>query len=740
MRSSDKYALFYLFALLPLSVLAGVWAVSGLSSERVEWTLIAFVLSFVLAAGQLRIQLPKTGLHLSLADPAVLFFLVYFGGELAIISSIALALTTPIGHVGKAPISLVWRLINLCISVTTIFATAVILLTLFGAPATIIANHDKMSLTLLVAVLALLPYVINVLLTSAYLSIRGDMGYWRSLRTRGADAIIVYLCSAIVAGLAVAAIEETNAFMFFAAIGFFATLQIAFSRYKTDYIESQKQVAKAERARTGLAEKHIAELKHYIGELEQTSRALKESRERYRHAAYHDPLTGLPNRNHFVDLIERLIKEARYGTSVQFALLCLDLRRFKNVNDSLGNAAGDHLISQVASRLSGIAANGVTVGRFSGDEFAVLIPNVATVDAALSHAESVIETLSEPFVLDGRQVFMGVAAGIAIGGSHSKTADDLLRDADIAMYRAKERNRSLVIFEENMRVQAVSLMQLETDLRLAIERNEFELFYQPILDLETMRFAGVEALVRWSHPKIGRIAPDKFIDVSEATGLIIPMTLQILESACLQLKTWNSRHSPPDHIFASINLSGRHFTHPEVVEHIEQILQKTAINPLNIKLEITETAVMDNAERAATVLKKIKELGVQLSIDDFGTGYSSLSYLQRFPIDTLKIDRSFVRSMEDGRQNGEIVRAILALADAMNLSVVAEGIESVHQLHQLRILNCQFGQGYLFSHPLPASEIEGLLENRARWENLVSGSTFSIVPPAIGTPAGDQIH
>ncbi|HEY2867747.1 MAG TPA: bifunctional diguanylate cyclase/phosphodiesterase [Pyrinomonadaceae bacterium] len=740
MRGSDKFALFYLLALLPLSIVAAVWAVSGLPSERVDLTLIVFALAFVLAAGQLRIQLPKTGLYLSLADPALLFFLVYFGGELALIAGVASALTTPVGYSRKAPISFVWRSINLCISITTIFATAVILLVVFGPPKTVIADHDKTSLTLLVAVLALLPYAINVPLASAYLAIRGDMSYWRSLKTRGADAIIVHLGSAIVAGLAVVALQETNPFLFFTAVGFFVTLQIAFRRYKTDYTESQKQVAKAERGRAELAEKHITDLKHYIGELEQTSRALKESREKYRHAAYHDPLTGLPNRNHFVDLIERLIKKARYGSSVQFALLCLDLRRFKNVNDSLGNAAGDHLISQVASRLSDNATTGETIGRFSGDEFAVLIPNVASVDAAVDQAERMIDALSEPFVLDGRQVFTGVASGIAIGGSHSKTADDLLRDADIAMYRAKERNRSLVIFEENMRVQAVSLMQLETDLRLAIERNEFELFYQPILDLETMRFAGVEALVRWSHPKIGRIAPDKFIEVSEATGLIIPMTLQILESACVQLKAWNSRPYPSGQLFASINLSGRHFMHPDVVEHIDHILQKTCINPLNIKLEITETAVMDNAERAATVLKRIKDLGVQLSIDDFGTGYSSLSYLQRFPIDTLKIDRSFVRSMEDGRQNGEIVRAILALADAMNLSVVAEGIESVHQLHQLRILNCQFGQGFLFSHPVPATEIAALLENPARWENLVSGSTFSIVPPSIGAAVDEHVH
>jgi EAL domain-containing protein (putative c-di-GMP-specific phosphodiesterase class I) len=356
-------------------------------------------------------------------------------------------------------------------------------------------------------------------------------------------------------------------------------------------------------------------------------------------------------------------------------------------------------------------------------------------------AQTVVESLSEPFILERRQIFTTVSMGIAIGSAKYLEAGDILRDADIAMYRAKERHRSVVVFEESMHVQAVSLLQIETDLRLAVEREEFELYYQPIVDLETMRFAGVEALVRWSHPKYGHINPDKFIEIAEATGLIIPMTQQILDSACRMLNVWNADEQSDPKLFVSINLSGRHFNHPDVVEHIRTALNETGVDPRCVKLEITETAVMDNAERAAMVLNEIKKLGVQLSIDDFGTGYSSLSYLQQFPIDTLKIDRSFVRSMEDGRQNGEIVRTILALADAMRLSVVAEGIESVHQLHQLRILDCKYGQGYLFSHPLPVSEVGALIRTPNRWENLVSGSTFTIVPPDVELqPQQERVH
>ena len=738
MRRNDKYAFLYLFALMPLSIVAMVWAISGLPTERVDLELIVFSLIFVSGAAQLRIQLPKTNLHLSLADAIVFFSLVYFGGELAVILSAAAALASAVAEDRESQMSVVGWLINVCISTTTLFVTSIVVFTVFGTPQTIIAGRAEASFVLFVVTLAFLPFLLNVLLTSVYLAIRGEKPYWRSLKAYSADALLVYLGAAIMAGLAVRALRETNAFLFFAVLGFFAILQMAFRRYRTDYNQSREEVAKSERERAKLTEKHIAEFKHYINELEKKSLALRESRERYRRVAYHDVLTGLPNRNNFVEAIDRLLSAGR-DSQGHFALLYLDLHRFKTINDSLGHAIGDQLLSNVASRLINLVGPDDLVGRFNGDEFAILLPAKSDVEQAESFADLVAETLSQPFTLGNQQVFTGVSIGIVLGcKTEYRRAGEVLRDADIAMYRAKERNHPYVIFEKKMHVQAVSKLQLETDLRMAVERHEFEVFYQPIVELETTKFCGVEALVRWNHPQFGRISPDRFIEVSEATGLIIPMTLQILESACLQINEWNKIDGAGS-LFVSVNLSGKHFTHPDLVEHIDSILAKTGVNPKCVKLEITETAVMDNAERAATVLQQIKNLGVQLSIDDFGTGYSSLSYLQRFPIDTLKIDRAFVRSMEDGRQNGEIVRAILALANAMNLSVIAEGIESVHQLHQLRILDCRYGQGYLFSHPLPAGETVKLIRNPHRWENLVSGSNFSIVSPSFDA-AEERVH
>ena len=725
MTKHSKIGLLYFVALAPLCVFALVWPITGLQMLNEDPGTIILGAIVASAATRLKIQLPKSSSHLSLSDAIVLFSLLYFGGEYAVLMCAAAALANAIGQFRKIPI--VQQLTNFCISIITVFVTAIGILTFFGPPQTVLIKLGSWTFVSVIALLALLPLSLNAILTTAQTAIVGEKHYWQELKSIGTDAALVHLGAALMAGLGVIAIRDTNVFLFFTVAGFFLILQIAFSRYRSDYDRSKKQAELSELEKSKLGEKHVVELKHYIDELERSSQALRESRERYRHAAFHDSLTDLPNRNRFLEVIDRLIQRCQYVPKHMFAVLYLDMHRFKTINDSLGHAIGDELIKSVAQRLSGLISGDEIIGRFSGDEFAILLPEVSGAEQAAEFAENVVTRLSEPFILDRRQIFTNVSIGIAVGSSKYLVAADVLRDADIAMYRAKERKRSVVLFEERMHVQAMSLLQLETDLRLAVERNEFELFYQPIIELDTTRLAGVEALVRWSHPDFGHINPEKFIDVSEATGLIIPMTLQILESACMQLKAWNVRLREP--LFVSVNLSGKHFNHPDVVDHVASILDRTAVDPRCVKLEITETAVMDNAERASMVLKQIKDLGVQLSIDDFGTGYSSLSYLQRFPIDTLKIDRSFVRSMEDGRQNGEIVRTILALADAMRLSVVAEGIESVHQLHQLRVLNCSFGQGYLFSQPLPVDEIEAVLRTPNRWENLVSGNNFSIVPP-----------
>jgi EAL domain-containing protein (putative c-di-GMP-specific phosphodiesterase class I) len=292
------------------------------------------------------------------------------------------------------------------------------------------------------------------------------------------------------------------------------------------------------------------------------------------------------------------------------------------------------------------------------------------------------------------------------------------------MYHAKENEKDYVIFDKMMHTRAVTRMQLETDLRTAIERREFCAYYQPIVDLSTMRLAGFEALMRWNHPQRGLVPPGEFIPVCEDTGLIVPVTLWMLRESCSQLARWNKAF-PETPLMMSVNLSGKHFMQNDLVEQIRDVLSETRINPANLKLELTESAVMENAERVILMLRELKKLGVQLSIDDFGTGYSSLSYLHRFPIDTLKIDRSFVSEMETGSENGEIVRTIVSLAKTLRMNVVAEGIESIHQIHQLQILGCEFGQGFLFSRPVPLGDAEKLIVDNNRWQNIMPSPNIS---------------
>jgi diguanylate cyclase (GGDEF)-like protein len=480
----------------------------------------------------------------------------------------------------------------------------------------------------------------------------------------------------------------------------------------------------AERFRAEQAEVHVAELQHYIDELEKSAHALRESRERFRHAAYHDALTGLGNRNKLLESAAECLRNT--AENAQFAVIILDLNRFKTVNDSLGHFIGDRLLIMVGERLVNSIKDLGVVSRLGGDDFAVLLPFIKSEREAERYAETIISALSDSFDIDGRSIFTKASAGIAISGKRYNSPEEILRDADIALYHAKETGRDIVVFDTIMHERAVKLLEIETDLRFAFERNEFVLYYQPIIDLDAMELAGFEALVRWNHPCRGLVTPQEFISVAEASGLIQPITIKLLRSACEQLAAWN-RQFQNRRLFVSVNLSAGHLSRSGIVDALRSILYETETIPDRLKLEITESAVMEDADRAITILRKIKDLGVGLSIDDFGTGYSSLSYLQRLPVDTLKIDRSFVSSMQNGADNGEIVRTVIAMAKALKLDVVAEGVETVHHLHQLRILGCEYGQGYLFSRPVTADEAQEIITNSTRWHSILPETELGIL-------------
>jgi len=433
----------------------------------------------------------------------------------------------------------------------------------------------------------------------------------------------------------------------------------------------------------------------------------KRAEEQLLHDAFHDGLTGLANRALFMDHLRMTIERCKSRNSNYYAVLFLDYDRFKVVNDSLGHAEGDELLKQIARRLELWTRTGDLIARLGGDEFVILLTEMLESDDAIRVAERIQEDLKKPFDLNGKELFISASIGIALSVDGFRTAEDMLRDADIAMYSAKSKGRARhQVFTEQMREQATTRLQMETELRQALERDEFELYYQPILNLETQAIRGFEALVRWEHPERGFMPPEEFIPTAEESGLILPLGRWILRESCRQLRAWQETLPEAESLVVSVNLSSKQFLQNDLPDQVLEALDATGLPPRCLKLEITESYLIENSEKAVKVMNRLREIGVELSLDDFGTGYSSLSYLHRLPVNSLKIDRSFVSQMAVSEEHSEIVRTIVRLAQNLKMDVIAEGIETAEQLDQLNELNCGFGQGYLFAKPMGAAMAE----------------------------------
>ena len=440
-----------------------------------------------------------------------------------------------------------------------------------------------------------------------------------------------------------------------------------------------------------------------------TNRKLAE--ERLTHAALHDELTGLPNRVLFTDRLDNAVKRFRRRPENHFGVIFLDLDRFKVINDSLGHLAGDKLLCAIARRLESCLRMGDTVARLGGDEFAILLEDFADFAEVDKVAERVDQELEKPFNIHGHEFYTGASLGIALSSTGYERPEDLLRDADTAMYRAKSGGRGRrVFFDPTMHVRAVARLHLENDLRRAVDRQEFEILFQPLIELAAGRLVGFEALIRWRHPDKGVLAPAEFLSVAQETGLSARIGWWVLGEACRRLKSWQERFSWACDLAVSVNLDAQQLASAELLERVSSELAVTDLEPRCLQLEITEEMIIGNPEVTSEALEKLRDLGIRLYVDDFGTGYSSLSQLHRFPMDTLKIDRSFIGRMIAGGEDLEIVRTIVSLARNLRMTVLAEGVETSEQLAHLKDLGCEFAQGFLFARPLAPGAVEDLLE------------------------------
>ncbi len=484
----------------------------------------------------------------------------------------------------------------------------------------------------------------------------------------------------------------------------------------------------------GLGQVMIVLIGGGIGRLRDVDRRLKEeiterkrTEEHLLRKAMYDPLTNLANRKLLMDrLTAAAHRGKRRGESYLFGVLILDLDRFKNINDSLGYEIGDQLLIAVArrledcvrsedtvARLGGDDPTEDTVARLGGDEFTILLEELRNESDATRVADRIQKSLMSPFQLEQNEVFITASIGIALSSTGYERVQNLLRDADTAMYRAKAAGKARhVMFDSTMHARAVALLQLENDLRRAIERQEFRVYYEPIIFVKTGKIAGFEALVRWQHPDRGLILPEGFISVAEETGLILPIGRWVLREACRQMNSWQSQFPSNSPLFINVNLSAKQLLQSDLALQIGQILQETSLDARSLNLEITETVIVENVESVIGTLMQLKDLGVRSYVDDFGTGYSCLSYLHRLPIDGLKIDRLFVSGKGTGVENPKVIRTIMTLAGDLGKDVISEGVETLEQLAQLEALECKYVQGYLFSKPMESEAAEKMIPTR----------------------------
>lgn len=718
----QKTETFFKTAIIVLGCICFAGAISNLDIKVVDWR-FSVIFIFTLTIGtRLSLVMPRSNLSISFSDATVFLSFLVFGGETAIILS-AVEVVISCFWLRSRGMRFTKSTILFNFGMTAVSTTISYLILKISANILGISSFFDNTSHLITAlgILSISQFVSTSALAAVFYSFRTEMSPWQAWKQNGLSSSMSQIAGASFAGIIFKLITSAD---WVATLVALAVVAIAYVNYRhiigeiNESIEQAEQAerdkAEAERKRAEEAEANFERLSILFDEQEKISLDLKQSKDALEKTAYFDALTQIPNRNYLIERLELLI-ELRIDIVHRYYVLFIDLTRFKNINDSLGHPVGDKVLALVAKRLKSILRQEDTIARLGGDEFAVILNDLSAAAEAETFARRIHKKLTQPFSVDGHNIYTDLHIGVSPLEADHEKPEDVLRDADIAMHHAKMQNLPVGVFNKTLRNHFLENIKLEADLRFAVKRHELILHYQPIISLDTGELKGFEALLRWQHSKYGFISPGQFIPIAEESGLIIPMTRWILRESCSQIAEWQKISSRYSNLKISVNISGKHLAVEDLPAQVKRAVNAADIDPATLTLEITESSAMENAKHTIEILEKARRLGVTLSIDDFGTGYSSLSYLHKLPFDSLKIDRSFVMQADQHSDNKKILQTIMSLARSLNLKTVAEGIETEEQLRLLQDLQCDFAQGYLFSKPLPKTEIEELLYKKAHW-------------------------